>query len=154
MLLSLCSPLIPTTMLPNGQHRYYYPHFTDENILSEVKDEQVRSRAGTGVRAHFLHYRHGSLPPTEHPLTHEKEKSGVLRVSRKEYWAKCEGLGFSFDSGLSWGPLDKLLAFFGERFLSRKQCFSALNFETHSMPPWNDQADIIFGLVNSMVIAV
>lgn len=91
-------------MLPNGQHRYYYPHFTDENILSEVKDEQVRSRAGMGVRAHFLHCHHGSLPPTEHPLTHEKEKSGVLRVSRKEYWAKCEGLV----SVLVWSELGAL----------------------------------------------
>ena len=72
-------------MLPNGQHRYYYPHFRDENILSEVKDEQVRSRAGTGVRADFLHYHHGSLPPSEHPPKHKKEKSGALRVWRKEY---------------------------------------------------------------------
>ena len=63
--------------------------------MSEVKDEQVRSRAGTGVRGDLLHYHHGSLPPSEQPLTHKKEKSGVLRVSRKEYWAKCEGLWFS-----------------------------------------------------------
>lgn len=70
-------------MLPNGQHRYYYPHFRDENILSEVKDEQVRSRTGTGVRVDFLHYHHGSLPPSEHPLTHKKEKSGLEGVEER-----------------------------------------------------------------------
>lgn len=82
-------------MLPHGQCGTPISRTKKNTMLSEVKNEQVRSGAGTAVRADFLHCHRGSLPPSKHELTRGTETNGVLRVSRREYRAMCEGLWFS-----------------------------------------------------------
>lgn len=146
-------------MLLRRQHGHYYPHFTDgktTNLFSEVKEQQVRSRARPGVAADFLHYHHVPCPLWWEARSHmwkggKWSHEGVKERLLGQEW----GSGFQFWFSCNWASylsLSKLPAFLAGQFLPIKQGPSALNSRTNPTPPWNDQADIRYGLVNLTVL--
>lgn len=127
-------------MPPHGWQRSYSPHFADGNTTQWVRLKTSRSGAELGLGAGLTaptHYGHGSLPPSEHRLTHKRREKwspeGVEDRMLGQVWG---ALVFMLILLWAGGPWVSYLSSLEKGSCLSKQCPLTLHPEIHSKPPW------------------